>query len=575
AQKSLQDACDQIQSSNISSVQLTFRSLSMFGKNILYIDLDKDSHYERLNQFADTRKFTPHLTLVKLSKAHGNLRKKGIKHIEDTWCTMYKNQHFGVENIESLILCNMMKKQMDGFYEIFSQYNLRYKQSIDLDSSNIADIIVDVPQDKEDDKKKQISDECNNEKLILDTTTNISSILDHDILDEVKLSETFIVDEVENLDQTHKMCNNYSMTEVKVDIDQNLFVEQNTGDNLVITVNEQCDTQPLLNMPLLNKILFPAPNPPHYSSTDHPKNLIWLPAEETTSAIPCYYFVPSNCETSSLFIIWIHGNGCDIGSMYTTLKYYSKAWNAHILEFEYPSYGLCDNSVSPSEQSINAHARRAYSFVHDILGCPSERIVFYGHSIGSGAACYMVSYLIQKQIPVGGLILQSAYKSITDLINEKVRVLRYLFQKSWNNIHEMEIITCPVLMIHGKKDSLIPYRHSEALHAACVSEKKELYLISDADHNSIKDEDVAQRVSKFFTQYLANDSDIFLNIILNEKYYVEPDKKKPLSTGNILSKLFCVSTASINATSSVSAATSHITTRSDINETLNVDKTNL
>ncbi|CAF1308388.1 unnamed protein product, partial [Didymodactylos carnosus] len=135
---------------------------------------------------------------------------------------------------------------------------------------------------------------------------------------------------------------------------------------------------------LTNQILFPAPTPPNYSLTSHPAHLIWIPQSDSTPSIPCLYY-PSSSPAASVFLIWTHGNGCDIGSMHETLVYYSKRLNIHLLAYEYPSYGLCQGSLS--ESSIDAHTRQAYLFVKDVIGWPQERILFYGHSVGSGTAC--------------------------------------------------------------------------------------------------------------------------------------------------------------------------------------------
>jgi 2'-5' RNA ligase len=71
----------------------------------------------------DTRPFNPHLTLFKLSKAR-DLHRKGLKKIDESWSSNYTDYHFGIENFQSLHLCNMLKKQTDGYYEIFHELNL-------------------------------------------------------------------------------------------------------------------------------------------------------------------------------------------------------------------------------------------------------------------------------------------------------------------------------------------------------------------------------------------------------------------------------------------------------------------
>src|SRR5689334_23008396 len=104
---------------------------------------------------------------------------------------------------------------------------------------------------------------------------------------------------------------------------------------------------------LTNKFLFPAPNPPHYDLKTFPDHLIWIPATPTTVPIPCLWLQNSPLVRTELLVIWSHGNGCDIGSMFGTLKHYHHFWRAHILAYEYPGYGEC--SGTPSEQAINNH----------------------------------------------------------------------------------------------------------------------------------------------------------------------------------------------------------------------------
>ncbi len=78
-------------------------------------------------------------------------------------------------------------------------------------------------------------------------------------------------------------------------------------------------------------------------------------------------------------------------------------------------------SQEPSEETINNHAERTYSFVRDTLQWPIYRILIYGHSLGTGPACYIASTKL-----VGGLILQSAFTSLQNLIQEKIGILSML-----------------------------------------------------------------------------------------------------------------------------------------------------
>jgi pimeloyl-ACP methyl ester carboxylesterase len=303
---------------------------------------------------------------------------------------------------------------------------------------------------------------------------------------------------------------------------------------------------------LLNKVLFPAPKPPHYTSVSHRSNLFWLPADSSTDLpIPCMFYSPENSnEKIEFFIIFCHGNGCDIGSMQYTLSEFSRHLNVYIISFEYPSYGLC-SAPSPNQQTINHHADRTFDFVHHYLHWPIERIIIYGHSIGSGAACHLAS---TKSI--AALILQSPYTAINNLVREKVGVvLSFLVSsRSWDNLEAMKDITCPVLFLHGKDDTIIPANHSEILHNACLNiEGKKLVLLNHEDHNSMTETTLLKYIRPFMKkQYELMNPNIGLPIVKIDKDLREQPQTLPTnnSSSGILSSLQSTLKASTTATRS-------------------------
>jgi pimeloyl-ACP methyl ester carboxylesterase len=263
---------------------------------------------------------------------------------------------------------------------------------------------------------------------------------------------------------------------------------------------------------LLNKILFPAPKPPNYTLKLNSHNLFWLPANSVNeSPIPCMFYTPVNpTKKIEYFIIFCHGNGCDIGSMQYTLHEFSKYLNVYIISFEYPSYGLC-TAQSPNQQTINNHGDRAFQFVRDTLQWPTERIILYGHSVGSGVACYLSSTQ-----SIGALILQSPYTSINNLVREKVGVLSLLVNtRSWDNLEAMKQIKCPVIFIHGRNDTLIPWNHSQILHDACLNiEERKIVLLRNEDHNSMTETTLLKYITPFLEkQYQSIDTNIVLPIV--------------------------------------------------------------
>jgi alpha-beta hydrolase superfamily lysophospholipase len=304
---------------------------------------------------------------------------------------------------------------------------------------------------------------------------------------------------------------------------------------------------------LLNKFLFPAPKPPHYTATSHRQNLFWLPADSINdSPIPCMFYSPEySNQRIEHFIVFCHGNGCDIGSMQYTLSEFSKNLNVYAISFEYPSYGLCE-AQSPNQQTINNHADRTFNFVRDTLHWPTERIIVYGHSIGSGAACHLAS-----THSIAALILQSPYTAIRNLVKEKVgSVLSFIVNsRSWDNLEAMKEITCPILFIHGLNDTLIPSNHSEVLFEACSNtEGKKIVLLRNEDHNSMTEQTLLKYIKPFIEKQCRSiDTDKNLPIVeIDRKLRELPSSLKPdnenTSSNGVFSSLYSMSKVSTAAT---------------------------
>ncbi|CAF2207960.1 unnamed protein product [Rotaria magnacalcarata] len=235
----------------------------------------------------------------------------------------------------------------------------------------------------------------------------------------------------------------------------------------------------------LKKILFAVPHSSHYTLTSHNDHLFWLPSDRNAieaTSIPCMLFSP--IQEAQFFLIWCHGNGEDISTRYKQHVIVSQELQAHILVFEYPSYGLSKGKISSlSEALVDAHAQRAYSFVRDKIQWPTDRIIIYGHSLGSGPASHIASTQ-----SVGGLILQSPYMSIISF---------------WDNNKAMQRITCPTLFIHGQLDTVIPFNHSQILfNSLNHTNKKEFVMLANDDHSSISVPVILMHTKAFLNKYI-------------------------------------------------------------------------
>lgn len=93
------------------------------------------------------------------------------------------------------------------------------------------------------------------------------------------------------------------------------------------------------------------------------------------------------------------------------------------------------------------------------LGIKSQNILVFGRSIGSGPATHLAAHR-----KVGGLILMSPYTSIRDVAkNIAGSLIQYFVADRFRNIDKMKKVSCPVCFLHGMKDKLIPFQHSQEL----------------------------------------------------------------------------------------------------------------
>jgi pimeloyl-ACP methyl ester carboxylesterase len=259
----------------------------------------------------------------------------------------------------------------------------------------------------------------------------------------------------------------------------------------------------------MDGILFPS-GPSTYQF-DSFKSLMWIPKDGKIDgrtdvgddAIPC---ILEQYKGSPLWMIYAHGNGCDIGEMARDMRIYSKAFQANVICFEYPGYGI--SGGSPSSDGCIAHLKITYKFLTNYLKVPNKNIILFGRSIGSGITSAL-SLKIEKKSPgsLGGIILQSPYINIREMAKVLVGWIGWLSPNPLDNLSAISHAKCPVLLIHGEQDNLIPSSHSEYLFKHCTSPNKSLKLCKNADHNSWNDdEDVLDPIIEFLVN-VHRDSD--------------------------------------------------------------------
>ena len=177
-------------------------------------------------------------------------------------------------------------------------------------------------------------------------------------------------------------------------------------------------------------------------------------------------------ESASQTILYSHGNAEDIGEVYGDLKRLHDLGFA-VLAYDYPGYGK--SSGRPSEAGVYRAIDAAYAHLTDTLHISPDRILIWGRSVGGGPSVDLAS---RKK--VGGLILESTFVSAFRVLT----VWPILPFDTFNNIGKIGNVKCPVLVIHGRRDEVVPFHHGEKLFNA-ANEPKRFSPIDSAHHNDV------------------------------------------------------------------------------------------
>mmetsp|Transcript_41785 Transcript_41785/g.37210 ORF Transcript_41785/g.37210 Transcript_41785/m.37210 type:complete len:140 (-) Transcript_41785:150-569(-) len=96
----------------------------------------------------------------------------------------------------------------------------------------------------------------------------------------------------------------------------------------------------------------------------------------------------------------------------------------------------------------------------------------------------------------------SAYTSIKEAAKSIFGLLSFMVADRFNNIEEIKKAKCPILLIHGRKDELIPVDHAIMLMKACKHCPVSIKLSETMTHNDYDmDEDVLAPIFEFFIKY--------------------------------------------------------------------------
>jgi uncharacterized protein len=175
-------------------------------------------------------------------------------------------------------------------------------------------------------------------------------------------------------------------------------------------------------------------------------------------------------------VLYFPGNGELIG-LRTTRYRALMADGIGVIALSYRGYG--GSTGTPTETGLHRDAAAAYAFA--AAHYATDRIVLWGHSLGTGVAVKLAS-----EKPVAKLVLEAPYSSTADVAAARYPYapVRWLMKDQFHSDQWIGAVKAPILIMHGARDGVIPIRFAKRLFAL-AREPKRFILYDKGRHNDL------------------------------------------------------------------------------------------
>jgi uncharacterized protein len=171
-------------------------------------------------------------------------------------------------------------------------------------------------------------------------------------------------------------------------------------------------------------------------------------------------------------VVYFHGNGGNLSVWLPVLAAIHRQGYA-VRAFDYRGYGL--SSGSPGERGLYADVEAALEWAAADDRAPT---IYWGRSLGTAMAAYAAT----RRRP-DGLILEAGFPDAWSLVRGSPLALLALFSSyRFPTASYARRAGCPVLVMHGDADGVIPFALGRALFDR-IPEPKRFVTIRGGDHN--------------------------------------------------------------------------------------------
>jgi pimeloyl-ACP methyl ester carboxylesterase len=180
---------------------------------------------------------------------------------------------------------------------------------------------------------------------------------------------------------------------------------------------------------------------------------------------------------TSPWLLFCHGNASDI-SYIDYIERYKLFTNLglNVLTFDYRGFGESDGK--PSEAGLYKDVMASYNYLTVIRHIQPQRIIIYGHSLGTGVAIELAT-----RVPAACIVAEGGFQSVPEVAHQMYPFIpmRLLVRNRFMSIDKIGRITMPKLIIHSSDDEINPISEGRALYEKALPPKRFLEIRGSHD----------------------------------------------------------------------------------------------
>lgn len=177
-------------------------------------------------------------------------------------------------------------------------------------------------------------------------------------------------------------------------------------------------------------------------------------------------------------VVLCHGNAGNLSHRLPTVESW-RDLGYSMLVFDYRGYGKSEGK--PSEKGLLLDTRAAY---HAAVRLGGEPPILVGRSLGTVPAV-----LIASELPTRGLMLDSPLANAATMASHVLPIpgLSKILSVRLDNLEAIAQVRCPILILHGAQDEVIPFDQGRLVFDA-APEPKQFLPLANLGHNDSRDD---------------------------------------------------------------------------------------